>query len=179
MLLIVSENNLLEKELMLFLREALGKYLINGGPPKNNRRKNVVYKITCETCNFCCIGETSQWFDERETQHKRSVKNCDSKQWHLYAHFKTSRSCNSMGHSNVSRLWQKFQCEEDERIVLYFKSLELWIWKMECWRTNAGMPSCQYYVEKFLRKTKLTVKNICVLAFFSFFEEKVIPKGHI
>ena len=58
--------------------QTLRKYLINGGPPKNNRRKNIVYKITCETCNFCYIGETLQWFDDRETQHKRSLKNCHS-----------------------------------------------------------------------------------------------------
>ena len=41
--------------------QTLGKYLINFGPPRNTRRKNVVYKIPCETCNFCYIGETSQW----------------------------------------------------------------------------------------------------------------------
>ena len=58
--------------------QTLGKYLMNGGPPKNNRRKNVVYKIPCDTCSFCYIGETSQWFDEREVQHKRSMKNCDT-----------------------------------------------------------------------------------------------------
>ena len=36
-----------------------------------------MYKIPCDTCSFCYIGETSQWFDEREVQHKRSMKNCD------------------------------------------------------------------------------------------------------
>ena len=58
--------------------QTLGKYLINGGPPKNNRRKNVVYKIPCDTCGFCYIGETLQWFEEREVQRKHSIKNCDS-----------------------------------------------------------------------------------------------------
>jgi len=56
----------------------LGRYLINGGPPKSDRKKNIIYKIPCTSCNFCYIGETSQWFDEREKQHKRCVKNCDS-----------------------------------------------------------------------------------------------------
>ena len=46
--------------------QTLGKYFINGGPPRNTRRKNVLYKIPCKTWNFCYIDETSQWFDERE-----------------------------------------------------------------------------------------------------------------
>ena len=58
--------------------QTLGRYLINGGPPKSDRKKNIIYKIPCTSCNFCYIGETSQWFDEREKQHKRCVKNCDS-----------------------------------------------------------------------------------------------------
>jgi len=58
--------------------QTLGRYLINGGPPKSDRKKNIIYKIPCTSCNFCYIGETSQWFDEREKQHKCCVKNCDS-----------------------------------------------------------------------------------------------------
>ena len=57
--------------------QTLGRYIINGGPPKSDRKKNSVYKIPCTSCNFCYIGETSQWFDEREKQHKRYAKNCD------------------------------------------------------------------------------------------------------
>ena len=50
-------------------RQALGKKLIiNSRPPKSDRKKNVVYKIPCASCDFCYIGETSQWFDEREKQ---------------------------------------------------------------------------------------------------------------
>ena len=59
--------------------QTLGKYLMNGGPPRSDRRKNVVYKVPCATCSFCYVGETSQRFDERESQHKRSIKNCDLK----------------------------------------------------------------------------------------------------
>ena len=55
----------------------LGKYLMNGGPPRNDRRKNFVYKIPEATCSFCYVGETSQWFDEKEGQHICSMKNCD------------------------------------------------------------------------------------------------------
>ena len=70
--------------------QTLGKYLINGGPPRNNRRKNVVYKIPCDTCKFCYIGETSQWFDEREAQHKRSIKTMTQIMVYIciYTHFK-------------------------------------------------------------------------------------------
>ena len=78
--------------------QTLGKYLINGGPPKNNRRKNVVYKIPCDTCSFCYIGETSQWFDEREVQHKRSMKNCDTNNG-IYMHI--------LDHPDHVMAWEK------------------------------------------------------------------------
>ena len=50
----------------------LGKYLMNGGPPRNDRRKNILSNL-----QFCYVGETSQWFDEKEGQHICSMKNCD------------------------------------------------------------------------------------------------------
>ena len=39
-----------------------------------DRRKNVCSRVPCLTCSSCYIGETSQWWDERVLQHKRSVK---------------------------------------------------------------------------------------------------------
>ena len=52
---------------MIFKRgKTLGRYLINGGPPKSNRKKNIIYKIPCTRCNCCYIGETTQWFDEEK-----------------------------------------------------------------------------------------------------------------
>ena len=45
--------------------------------------------------------------------------------------------------------------------------------KNQCW--NAILPILRGEISE----PKVTVKNICVLAFLSFFEEKVIPKGHI
>ena len=84
--------------------QTLGRYLINGGPPKSDRKKNIIYKIPCTSCNFCYIGETSQWFDEREKQHKRCVENCDSNNG-IYKHLeKTSGSCHCMGYGYNSGL---------------------------------------------------------------------------
>ena len=48
--------------------QTLEEYLISGGPPKNNRRENVVYMIPCSSCSFCYVGETSPLFDERERE---------------------------------------------------------------------------------------------------------------
>ena len=45
---------------------------------KTDKRKNVCYWVPCLNCSFCYIGETSQWWDEQESQHKRSIKNNDS-----------------------------------------------------------------------------------------------------
>ena len=42
---------------------------------KMDRRKNGCYQVPCLNCPIRYIGETSQWWDERESQHKRSVKN--------------------------------------------------------------------------------------------------------
>ena len=56
----------------------LRQFLFNGEPKKTDRRKNVCYRVPCLNCSFCYIGETSQWWDERESQHKRSIKNKDS-----------------------------------------------------------------------------------------------------
>ena len=47
---------------------------------------------------------------------------------------------------------------------------------MVCRKTNAGMPFCQYFGEKFLRKLE-TNGHLSVLAFFVFVE--IIPTGHI
>ena len=55
------------------------QFLFNGEPKKSDRRKNVCYRVPCLNCSFCYIGETSQWWDEREKQHKRCIKNQDER----------------------------------------------------------------------------------------------------
>ena len=54
--------------------------LICNNKPKipRERSKNKVYQIPCKDCKKIYIGETSQWFDERESQHKRAVSNKDT-----------------------------------------------------------------------------------------------------
>ena len=44
-------------------------------------------RVPCLSCSFSYVGETSQWWDERESQHKRSVKNKDENN-SLYIHLK-------------------------------------------------------------------------------------------
>ena len=44
---------------------------------KDGRKKNVIYKIPCKDCKLSYIGETSQWYDERESQHRRCIRNQD------------------------------------------------------------------------------------------------------
>jgi len=125
--------------------QTLGKYLINGGPPKNNRRKNVVYKITRETCNFCYIGETSQWFDERETQHKRSVKNCDSNNgiyMHILKHPDHVIAWDKATFLDYDRNFYARRMKESFYIDIFSKSgtmnLEDGMLKNQCW--NAILP---------------------------------------
>ena len=45
------------------------------GEPKKTGEKNVCYRELCLNSCFCYIRETSQWWDEREAQHKRSIEN--------------------------------------------------------------------------------------------------------
>ena len=40
-------------------------------------KKNVIYKIPCKDCKLSYIGETSQRYDERESQHRRCIRNQD------------------------------------------------------------------------------------------------------
>ena len=77
---IYCENNLQKKMSTLFSWKG-GLYdnffsMVN--PKKQIEKKNVCYRVPCLNCSFCYIGETSQWWDERESQHKRSIKNNDS-----------------------------------------------------------------------------------------------------
>ena len=65
---------------LIFKRgKTLRQFLFNGEPKKSDRRKNVCYRVPCLNCSFCYIGETSQWWDEREKQHKRCIKNQDER----------------------------------------------------------------------------------------------------
>ena len=55
----------------------LRQFLFNGEPNKSTRKKNVCYRVPCLHCHYSYIGETSQWWDKREKQHKRCIKNQD------------------------------------------------------------------------------------------------------
>ena len=67
--------------------KTLRQLLFNGEPKRTDRRKNVCYRVPCLNCPFSYIGETSQWWDERESQHKRSIKNKDESN-SLYMHLR-------------------------------------------------------------------------------------------
>ena len=45
--------------------------LIFNGKYKNNdgRKKALIYKIPCNACKLCYIGETVLWYHERKKQH--------------------------------------------------------------------------------------------------------------
>jgi hypothetical protein len=63
---------------VVFLRgRTVGQWLCNN-KPKNVpvRWKNKIYKVPCE-CGRFYIGETSQWWDDREKQHKVSIRTGD------------------------------------------------------------------------------------------------------
>ena len=73
---------------LIFKRgRTLRQFLFNGEPKRTERRKNVCYQVPCLNCSFSYIGETSQWWDERESQHKRSVRNRDENN-SFYLHLK-------------------------------------------------------------------------------------------
>ena len=49
----------------------------------------MIYKIPCRDCTLCYIGETAQWYDEREKQHKRCIRNQDENNA-LFRHIRTT-----------------------------------------------------------------------------------------
>ena len=58
--------------------KTLHSMIFNGKFKKNDgRKKDLIYKIPCRDCSLCYIGETAQWYDEREKQHKRCIRNHD------------------------------------------------------------------------------------------------------
>ena len=65
---------------VIFTRgRTIGDLICNNKPKiPRERWKNKVYQIPCKDCEKIYIGETSQWFDERESQHKRAVSNKDT-----------------------------------------------------------------------------------------------------
>ena len=82
-------SDLLRKQLskegvnLIFQRErTLRQFLFNGEPKKSTRKKNVCYWVPCLNCHYSYIGETSQWWDKREKQHKTCIKNQGLKQFH-------------------------------------------------------------------------------------------------
>ena len=157
--------------------QTLGKYLMNGGPPRNTRRKNVVYKIPCETCNFCYIGETSQWFDERENQHKRSIRNCDTNNgiyMHMLKHPDHVIAWDKVAFLDHDRNFYARRMKESLYVDIFSKTgdmnLEDGMQKNQCW--NAIMPILR---GNFGEKSSLTVEFICVLA-FCVFVKKSFPQ---
>ena len=54
--------------------QTLHTMIFNGKYKKNDgRKKDLIYKIPCNDCKLCYIGETAQWYDEREKQHKLCI----------------------------------------------------------------------------------------------------------
>ena len=49
----------------------------------------MISKIPCRDCALCYIGETAQWYNEREKQHKRCIQNQDGNNA-LFRHIKTT-----------------------------------------------------------------------------------------
>ena len=167
---------------MLFFKGArcLVKIPFNGGPPRNDRRKNVVYKIPCAICSFCYVGKTSQWFDERESQHKRSMRNCDSNNG-IYMHI-AKHPDHTIAWENTTFLDydQNFYARRmKEYILIFSQRQEPWIWKMACLKTTSGMPLCRYSEKKFWKKTEPNCQNIAVHLHFLFLLEMFIPTEHI
>ena len=48
---------------------------------------NICCRVPCLSCSFIYLRETSQWWEKRESQHKRSVKNRDENN-SFYIHLK-------------------------------------------------------------------------------------------
>ena len=96
--------------------QTLGKYLINSGPPRNDRRNNVACKIPCATCSLCYVGETSQWVDKWESQHKRSKKNCDSNNG-IYMHI-AEHPHHTIAEEKTTffKLWLNLLCKKKRRV---------------------------------------------------------------
>ena len=58
--------------------QTLHSIIFNGKfKKKDGRKKDLIYKIPCRDCTLCYIGETAQWYDEREKQHERCIRNQD------------------------------------------------------------------------------------------------------
>ena len=53
------------------------QWFLMGNSRRKMEERNVVYKIPCRDCKLSYIGETSQWYDERESQHRRCIQNQD------------------------------------------------------------------------------------------------------
>ena len=161
--------------------QTLGKYLINGGPPRNDRRKNVIYKIPCATCDFCYVGETSQWFDERESQHKRSMRNCDSNNgiyMHIAKHPDHAIAWEKTTFLDYDRNFYARRMNESLYIDIFSKTGTMNL-EDGYIKTTAGMPLCRYSEKKFRKKTEPNCQNVAVHLHFLFLLELFIPTGHI
>ena len=84
----------------------LHSMIFNGKYKKiDGRKKDLIYKIPCQDCKLCYIGETAQWYDEREKQRKRCVRNQDDNNA-LFRHIKET------GHSIA---WERVEFLEFEQ----------------------------------------------------------------
>jgi len=60
--------------------QTLHSIIFNGKfKKKDGRKKDLISKIPCQGCTLCYIGETAQWYDGREKQHKPCIQNQDLK----------------------------------------------------------------------------------------------------
>jgi len=72
----------------------LGRSLINCKDEVMKNRKSGVYRVNCNDCNVCYIGQTGRNFKDRLNEHRRAIGKEDSRSVfanHLYS---TGHSCN-------------------------------------------------------------------------------------
>ena len=69
--------------------------------------QGAIYKINCNDCDQCFIGETKRWFETRKNEHMRDVKNSDNNATAL------SKHAVELGHSIDWKNYEILQIEPD------------------------------------------------------------------
>jgi hypothetical protein len=89
---------------------------------ENEEKKDLVYAIRCSTCNKYYIGETSQHFTDRKSQHARDIKNKKATNGifqHLKANKKHKIDWESINFIDSEKHWLKRKIKES----LYINAL--------------------------------------------------------
>ena len=104
-------------------------------------------KLPAMHCNFCYIGETSQWFDERENQHKHSIRNCDTNNgiyMHMLIHPDHVIAWDKVTFLDHDRNFYARRMKESLYIDIFSKTGVMNLEDGMQKKNNAGMPLCQY-----------------------------------